>query len=158
MRFAVWFPLLLLLVLYPLASHFAIAQHWAASWLFYVPPILIYLALLTVFGVTLRAGREPLIARFARVEQGTLTPELVRYTRCLTMLWCGFFALMAVASAGLAAWASLSLWSLFTHLVSYLLLASLFIGEVGYRRWRFPQYQHASPWQLLKNIRAAGLR
>ena len=158
MKLAVWLPLLLLLVAYPLLSHLAIGNRWVASWLFYVPPVLIYLVLLTTFGITLRHGREPLIARFARMEQGPLTAELSGYTRALTQLWCVFFAVMATISVGLAWWTSLSLWSLFTHLISYLLLGALFAGEYAYRRKRFPQYQHASLWQLIRNIRAGGLR
>ena len=158
MKFAVWFPLLLLLVAYPFVSHIGFANGWSARWLFYAPPILIYAGLLITFALTLRAGQEPLIARFARMEQGSLTVELARYTRNLTWLWCAFFALTASLSLALAVWASLVLWSLFTHLVSYILLGVLLVGEYGYRRWRFPHYHHASLWQMFKNIRANGLR
>ena len=158
MRVAVWLPLFVLLVAYPLVSYTAIDNRWAASWVFYVPPLLIYFGLLTVFSLTLRPGHEPLIARFARLEQGTLSPELIRYTRCLTMIWCAFFAAMLMTSLGLAVWASVSLWSLFTHLISYLLLAVLIVGEYSFRRWRFPHYRHANLWQLIQNIRASPLR
>jgi hypothetical protein len=41
--------------------------------------------------------------------------------------------------------------------VNYLLVAALFLGELAYRRVRFPRYRHASPLQLLRNVRRSGL-
>lgn len=62
------------------------------------------------FGRTLRAGQVPLIERIARVGDPALEPQLCRYTRRLTMLWCAYFGVASVlclvaavrpASAGL---------------------------------------------------------
>jgi uncharacterized membrane protein len=149
---------LLTLVLFTLASHAAVAHHWLGAWLFYLLPVLVNLALCVVFAASLRRERDPLISRFARMEQATLTPELARYTRTLTAIWCGFFLLMAALSASLALWASFALWALFTNLVNYLLIAVLLLGEYGYRLRRFPHYRHAPPWQVLRNIGRCGLR
>ena len=49
-----------------------------------------------VFGCTLRAGRMPLIERVARVSNPSLTPELCRYTRRLTAIWCAYFIIAAL--------------------------------------------------------------
>jgi uncharacterized membrane protein len=158
MKFAAAVSALVWFVVTPLAGYLAATRHWPAAWLFYWPPVLIYLLLCAVFGATLRAGHEPLISRFARIEQGTLTPELARYTRRLTLIWSVFFIVLAMLSASLARWASPATWSLFTNVFSYGLIGTLFVGEYVYRLRRFPHYHHASLWQLLRNIRRSGLR
>ena len=61
-----------------------VAVFWAsppAEWLLFIPPILINAMLAWLFGRTLVRGRVPLIARFALMEQGTLSAELAAYTR-----------------------------------------------------------------------------
>ena len=126
-------------------------------WLLYVPPIAINVALCWLFGRTLARGRTPLIARFALLEQGTLTAELTDYTRALTWLWTLLFAGAACASLQLALSGNRVAWSLFTNLVNYLLVAALFLGEFVYRRLRFRNYQHQSPLQMLRNVRRTNL-
>ncbi len=152
-----WGTSLLLLAGYPLASRYALSRGWGSAWLGSLLPVLVYLFLLILFADTLRVGRVPMISRFAQMEQGELTEELSIYTRRLTAIWCVFFAGMAVLTMGLAAWAAPEVWFMHTFFVSYLLIAVLFLGEFAYRRWRYPQYRHASPLQLLRNIRKHGL-
>jgi uncharacterized membrane protein len=149
---------LLLLVGYPLASRYALSHGWNGAWLATLLPVLIYCILLVSFASTLRPGGVPLISRFAQMEQGELSSELHTYTRRLTVIWCVFFAGMAALALALAAWAPVHIWSLHTFFFSYLLIAMLFLGEYIYRRWRYPHYRHANPWQLLRNIRHHGLR
>lgn len=120
----------------------------------YLPPILINVGLAAWFGMTLRAGREPMISRFARVERGTLEPDLVAYTRRLTVAWTLFFLAMAAASSALAVLPSRAPWMWFTAFGNWLCVAALFFGEHVYRRKRFAQYAHASPMQLLALVRA----
>jgi uncharacterized membrane protein len=128
-----------------------------AVWLLYLPPIAINLGLGWLFGRTLARGRVPLIARFAMIEQGTLSPELASYTRILTWLWTLLFAGAAVASLVLALSGNRDAWSLFTNFLNYLLVAMLFLGEFAYRRLRFRSYRHHSPLQLLRNVRRTKL-
>ena len=45
------------------------------------------LFLLWFFGHTLFGGREPLISRISRLVQGQLYPEVVNYTRYVTVVW-----------------------------------------------------------------------
>lgn len=127
------------------------------GWLLYVPPVAINLGLCWLFGRTLRRGRVPLIARFALMEQGTLTPELAAYTRTLTWLWTLLFAGAAAASLLLALSGNRDAWSIFTNFLNYLLVAGLFLGEFVYRRLRFRSYRHQSPLQLLRNVRRTNL-
>jgi uncharacterized membrane protein len=125
--------------------------------LLYVPPVAVNLALCWLFSRTLARGRVPLIARFALLEQGSLSPELASYTRALTWTWTLLFAGAAIASAALALSGDRDAWSLFTNLVNYLLVAALFLGEFLYRRLRFRAYRHQSPLQLLRNVRRTNL-
>lgn len=125
------------------------------QWLLYLPPVAINLALCWLFGRTLVRGREPLIARFAAMEQGMLSAELASYTRVLTWVWTVLFALAAATSVALALWGSREAWSLFTNFINYALVAALFLGEFTYRRWRYRGYRHHSLLGLLRNVRKA---
>lgn len=125
----------------------------AGSVLLYAPPLLLNLALCAVFGGTLRRGREPLVSRFARIERGgDLPADLARYTRRVTWAWTAFFVLMAGISLALAVWGSAWLWSLFTNLVNFILVAVFFASEYLYRRVRFRHYTHASPAELIRRL------
>ena len=123
-----------------------------ASWLLFIPPVAVNLALCWLFGRTLARGRVPMIARFAIMEHGVLTPQLAAYTRALTWLWTLLFAACAAASAALALSGNRDAWSFFTNLLNYLFVAGLFLGEFAYRRLRYRGHRHQSPWQLLRNI------
>jgi len=129
----------------------------APGLLFYAPPIVINAGLAAVFAASLRRPREPVIARFARMEHPVLPPELYLYTRRLTAVWAALFAAMAGVALALALRGSLEAWSTFTNVVSYLLVAALFAGEHAYRRKRFRHYRHAGLRELLRNVRGAGL-
>ena len=145
-----------LFLVYTLAALFARPQG-ALQWLLYLPPIAVNLGLCWLFGRTLVRGRTPLIARFAEIEQGTLTPELAAHARTVTWLWTLLFAAAALTSLLLALSGDRDAWSLFTNLVNYLLVAALFLGELAYRRVRFRNYRHQSALQLLRNVRRARL-
>jgi hypothetical protein len=67
-------------------------------------PILILFALAAVFARTLRAGREPLIARCIRVVEGEhrlALPGVARYARGVTLYWACVLALQAAILAAL---------------------------------------------------------
>lgn len=122
--------------------------------LLYTPPIVINLALCALFAHTLRAGSEPLVSRFARIERGgRLAPDLARYTRNLTCAWALFFLVMATISAMLAVTGPLATWSLFSNLLNYLLVVVFFVLEYIYRRVRYRHHPHMSPWQMVRRLR-----
>ena len=126
--------------------------------LLFAPPVMINAALAALFGSSLRAGREPVISLFARLEQGGELPaDLARHARTVTWLWTLLLACMAAAALALAALAPLETWSLFANVVIYALIAALFVGEYLYRRVRFRHYRHASLTDLLRNVRSANL-
>jgi uncharacterized membrane protein len=131
---------------------------YAHQLLLFAPPVILNAAAAAVFGASLRAGHEPLISRFARhARGGVLPPDLVVHARLVTWLWTLLLGAMALAAAALALSAPLELWSLFTNVVAYVLIAALFIGEYVYRRLRFRHHQHASFVAQLRSVRSAPL-
>lgn len=91
-------------------------------------PVLISLALLGLFAGSLVSGM-PIIERLARLSEPELPAAAVRYTRQVTWVWVGYFIINASIASGLALWAPLSWWTLYTGLIAYLLMGLLFAGE-----------------------------
>ncbi len=120
----------------------------------YALPVAANLVLAGLFAMTLRSGREPMIARFARAERGALEPDLVVYTRRLTYVWAAFFVAAAAVAAALAAWGSTRAWIAFASVGNYAAVAVLFVGEYFYRRHRFAHYRHATPRVLWSHVSA----
>jgi len=122
----------------------------------FVPPVASFGLFLWFFARTLLPGREPLVTAIARFMHGTIPPEVERYTRRVTVAWCGFFAGMAAASIALAAFAPVPVWSLFSNVLSYPLVGLMFAGEYAIRRRRFPDYRHVPPAALVRRMAEAG--
>lgn len=101
-------------------------------------PVLINLVLLAQFAGSLRG--TPLVERFARMQQPELGIAQVAYCRSVTKVWCGFFVLNALTSAGLALWAPLSWWTLYNGLLAYGLMGLLGASEYVVRKFRFREY------------------
>ena len=122
----------------------------------YLPSLAIPAALGLLFGSSPRPGREALItgiARFARKAQ--MPAELERYTRRLTLVWTGMFALMFTVALLLIVLQQWRLWSLVTNFISYLLVGALFFVEYWYRRWRFPQHEHGGFIEHIRTVATA---
>jgi uncharacterized membrane protein len=100
-------------------------------------PVLINAAFLAAFARSLRGGGPSVIERFARAHVGELSDAEVRHCRGVCQIWCGFFAANALVAAVLAVAAPLAWWTLYTGLISYLVMAALLAGEVAVRLWRF---------------------
>jgi len=97
-------------------------------------PVAINLGFLIAFAVSL-ANPPSMIERIARSAGTELSAPAVSYTRAVTMLWCGFFAVNATISAGLAMAGSLQAWALYTGLISYVIMGTLFLGEYCFRQF-----------------------
>ncbi|WP_447594497.1 hypothetical protein [Aquipseudomonas campi] len=96
-------------------------------------PALLNVMLLLVFGLSLIYG-PPLAERMARLHDPDLPPIAVRYTRKVTWVWALFFLANGLVVTALNFWAPLSWWTLYTGLISYLLIGLLFAGEWLTRR------------------------
>jgi len=119
----------------------------------YLPPVIINLAMLAVFGGTLLPGREPLITTFHRMTISCdIDPVIITYTHRLTYIWAFLFAAMAVESTLLAVFAPLTVWSLFTNFLNYFFVIVLLVGEYFYRIVRYQHLPHPSLLQFLRNL------
>jgi len=135
-----------------LSSFFAVllavggALWWLGSAvdLIFVPPVLVNIALMTLFGRSLLPGATPLVARVASLFRGTLDREVAQYTRRVTIAWTIFFALMVMESVALALFAPLHVWSLFTNFVNYVLILLFFVIEHRLRLRCLPRHEHLS--------------
>ncbi len=124
----------------------------------YIFPVAIYLLLFWVFARTLKQGKEPLITGISRLERGGVVPaDLLGYTRGLTTFWSVFFILMAISSILLSFLAPLHVWSYFSNVLSYVLIAAFFLLEYPFRILRFPHHQHSSPFKIMRRIALNGL-
>ena len=122
-------------------------------------PVGIVAAISTWFGVSLRAGREPRVARFIRVLEGADTlqqPRVAGYARGVTAFWCLLLGAQALVLAlllvaGLAGM-TLAAWVLaYQHIGGYLVIPLAFILEYAFRRGYLRHLPHAG-------LHAQGLR
>ncbi|UCE90434.1 MAG: hypothetical protein JSW10_06380 [Pseudomonadota bacterium] len=118
----------------------------------YLPPIAFNAGLCALFASTLRPGKMPLITRYILKMEGEVPPELVPYSRNLTRIWAGFFALMALTSTLLALYAPTAIWSLFTNFINYLLVLLLLGGEYFMREKLFPHRQQRGFINFLRRL------
>jgi uncharacterized membrane protein len=119
----------------------------------FLPPVLINLGLLAVFGATLRPGVVPLVERLMRIAyQNDLPPGLPRLARRMTWLWVSFFIAMLALAVGLALFAPLEVWSLFVNVLYYFLVAAMLLGQHFYRHLRFRRYGTVTLWGLARNL------
>jgi len=123
---------------------------WDARALLLVP-VLVNGALLFAFGRTLRRGPS-LVETLARLQEPDLSAAQERHCRTVTAVWCGFFAANAAVCTALALLADLWLWTLYTGVISYLLMGLLFGAEFLVRSWRFHNLRFAPVEPLLRRL------
>lgn len=97
-------------------------------------PVFIYVFLFWVFAGSLRPGQVPVITRIAALMREQASERELRYTRKVTWAWALFFITMLATSLVLAIYAPAQVWSVFTNLVSYVLLVAFFLVEFLVRR------------------------
>lgn len=96
-------------------------------------PVLINGVLLGVFGTSLL--RPPsIIEKIARWREPNLPPHAVSYTKRVTQVWCGFFAINGSVALATTLWASPRMWSLYNGIIAYILMGLLFGGEYFVRQ------------------------
>ncbi len=115
----------------------------------------INLALGLWFGLSLRAGHEPLVSRFARPLHPIFSPHLQQYTRQVTLAWTLFFLSMATISLVLYLAAPRAIWSLFANAATLPLVLLMFLGEFMVRRWALPPQDRLDPLSAWRAFRQA---
>jgi len=87
-------------------------------------PVFMNLAFLAAFGASLFRGPS-MVERLARIAEPDLPEAGVRYTRKVTMVWCGFFLINGAIALWTAVAASMEVWTLYNGLIAYLLMGAL---------------------------------
>ena len=93
--------------LYPLAINFAMLMVFAYS--YFRPPTV--------------------IETFARMSEKDMSPEAIKYTEKVTLIWCLFFICNGLASLYTALFTSLDIWMIYNGFVSYILMGTLMLIE-----------------------------
>ncbi|GGG46756.1 hypothetical protein GCM10010964_37640 [Caldovatus sediminis] len=138
-----------------LAAAVAVAPPpWLGHALDALPP-LCELLLALVFAATLLPGREPLIARYTRLDRGVVPPECEGYARRLTAFWAALLALLAIGH-GLVLAGVLAVPDGVLLAVNPGLVAAVFLAEHLVRTLRFPHLGIASPLRTCRVVLRAG--
>lgn len=119
--------------------------------IFFVEHATTNLMLAFLFGRTLAAGREPLVALFARLVHGSIPPEVERYTRLVTLAWTLFFATLFTVSCALYFGNFLAAWSLLANILSPILITAMFVVEYAVRLRALPHWEQVG---IMGGIRA----
>jgi len=114
-------------------------------------PVLINAVLFSTFFGSLWSER-PLVERFARMRVRDLSGAEVVYCRSVTRLWSGFFVLNGATAGGLAAAGALHAWTLYTGLISYILVGIVGASEYTVRKYRFGRYGHGLHDRILRAL------
>ena len=149
-----------------------LAMHGLAALVLDTVPVTLNLMLAWVFGRTLRAGRQPLVAQIIQAIEGAprlAMPGIARYARQLTAFWAallvaqalllslllacqvpgGVFARMGMASP----WPVPQAWAQgYAHVGAYLLLGLVFALEYLFRRWHLRHLPHLGLHALLHRL------
>jgi len=100
-------------------------------------PVLVNMVLLILFGASL-SQPPTIIESLARLQDPDLPEAGVRYTRKVTQVWCLFFAvngMIALSTVFLATQGfGREWWLLYNGLIAYVLMGTLFAGELLVRR------------------------
>ena len=91
-------------------------------------PVLVSASFLILFAWSLKSP-PTIIERIARLQDPDLPQRGVRYTRQVTKIWCGFFALNGCIALAVTLFGSDADWALYNGLISYLCMGALFAGE-----------------------------
>jgi uncharacterized membrane protein len=125
------------------------------TWVYFIQHAGSFAALAIAFGRTLGRGIEPMCSRFARTVHGTLTDDVSRYTRHITLAWTAFFVVLCLTSAGLFALAPLPVWSLFANLLTPILVGAMFGAEYLVRLRALPRFEHVGLVESVRSIWAS---
>jgi uncharacterized membrane protein len=124
----------------------------------YLPPIMINALLFWGFARSLGPGRTPQITVFARLMDGELDEATTRYTRRATLWWSGFLGFLVIETVLLALWAPREVWSVFAHLINYLLLGLFFFIEYQLRRRCLPDHRATGFLGFVKSLARVDVR
>jgi uncharacterized membrane protein len=129
--------------------------HNPTVWLYFLQHFGINAALALMFGRTLLDGHRPLVTVVAAMAHDEMSPELLRYTRQVTVAWTLFFVGNALASTLLFFFAPTELWSMFANILSMPLVGLMFLVENEVRKRTLPKRDQVG---LLGTVRAVSAK
>jgi uncharacterized membrane protein len=94
----------------------------------YLYPVAINVIFLFVFGFGLFYP-PTIIERIARVQDSNFSDADIPYVKKCTVAWCIFFLINGSISLYLAFLDEKDFWALYSGLISYILMACMFLGE-----------------------------
>jgi uncharacterized membrane protein len=150
-------PRRLLMVLLCVTVAGLLGLFWGAlqrnfNWVYFLQHAGTNLMLAAVFGATLLRGRQALVTRLAEtVHRSRLAPEVLRYTRQVTLAWTLFFLATALVSSALFCCASTEAWSVFANFLSFPLILLMFAIEYAVRLRKLPDLEKHS---IMDGVRA----
>lgn len=120
--------------------------------LIYASSMIILLLLFFVFSHSLLPGHIPLVTDIGEKSRGPLSKAMRHYTQNVTIAWAVLFGVMATWSMVLAWFGPPSLWSLFSNVINYIMVGTLFLGEFIFRKWYFPDHDHPNFLQYIRIV------
>jgi uncharacterized membrane protein len=114
------------------------------DWVYFIEHAGTNLMLAALFGLSLARGRQPLCTRFAEAVRGSLEPDVVRYTRQVTLAWMLFFLVISLVSSILFWSGSIEAWSIFANFLSLPLILMMFVAEHLVRMRKLPHLEQHS--------------
>jgi len=98
----------------------------------------------------------PLIEHFARMMKSELSVAQQAHCRSWTRIWGIYLLVLAAIGLALAGWATLTVWTVYVGVLSYVLIGVLFAIEYVIRKIRFRDYgRNPLDWLLGKLFPAA---
>jgi uncharacterized membrane protein len=91
-------------------------------------PLAINFSMLVVF-VYSYFKPPTVIETFARLSEKSLSPQAIRYTARVTLVWCLFFIVNGLVSVYTAIFTSIDIWMIYNGLLSYILMGILMLIE-----------------------------
>lgn len=138
----------------------AIAVEWpeaGAHAMLVVPPFLCCLMASALFAQSLLPGEDPIITRLCRISRGEVLPDgLAEYARLLTWGWALLPAMLGIGGLLVFAKWGIAAWSWWANVATPIALASYFIGEHVWRRFRHPHLGRPSILRTFDVMLSAG--
>ena len=116
----------------------------APTRLYLAQHVVIHAALSALFALTLRPGHESLVTALARRVHDRLTPDMVAYSRKVSIAWTIYFAAMGVLSIVVFLVAPFDVWAGFANFATPVAMLLLFVGEHVLRYRLHPDFERAS--------------
>ena len=120
----------LVVIVLPVICGLVVLSNSPSFLLYY--PVFMSMIMLAIFAGSL-FHPPTVIERIARLKTPDLSDKGVRYTRHVTMVWCGFFLINGALAFYTSLAAEMKAWVVYNGFISYAVMGILFVGEYAIR-------------------------